>query len=65
MWRKVIIITIVLAVVILSALNMHPTKVNLPFTQGYEIKTVFLLVVSFFLGYGVAYFVELTRQKRE
>jgi len=65
MWRKVIIIIIVLAVVILSALNMHPTKVNLPFTQGYEIKTVFLLVVSFLLGYGVAYFVELTRQKRE
>ena len=65
MWRKAIIITIVLGVVILAALNMHPTKVNVPFTQGYEIKTVFLLIMSFFLGYGVAHFVELTRRRQE
>jgi len=65
MWRKAIIIILVLAVVILAALNMHPTKVNVPFTQGYEVKTVFLLIASFVLGYGVAYFVELTRHKRE
>lgn len=65
MWRKAIIITAALTVITLAALNMHPTRVNVPFTQGYEIKTVFLLIVSFFLGYGVAYFVELTRHKRQ
>ena len=64
MWRKILIITVVLAVLVLAALNMHTTKVNLPFTQGYEIKTVFLVIASFFLGYGVAYFVELSRSKR-
>lgn len=65
MWRKVIIIIVVLAAIILAALNMHTTKVNIPFTKGYEIKTVFLLITTFFLGYGVAYFVELSRHKRE
>ena len=65
MWRKILIITGVLGILILAALNMHTTKVNVPFTQGYEIRTILLLIVSFFLGYGVAHFIELSRHRRE
>ncbi|GAG20069.1 unnamed protein product [marine sediment metagenome] len=65
MWRTGIIIAVLLTLLIFAALNMHQTRVNVPFTQGYEIRTVFLLIVSFALGYAVAYFVELTRHKRE
>jgi len=65
MWRKILLITGVLVLLVLAALNMHPTKVNVPFTEGYEVRTIFLLIVSFFLGYGVAYFIELGRHRRE
>jgi uncharacterized integral membrane protein len=44
--------------------NMHTTQVNLPFGKGFEIRTVFLLIVSFFLGYGTAYFVGLIKNSK-
>ena len=59
MWRAVIVIIILLIVLLFVALNMHPAQVNFPFTKGFEIRTVFLVVFSFFLGYGAAYFVKL------
>lgn len=65
MWRGAIIISILLVLVVFAALNMHQTRVNMPFTSGFEVRTVFLLIVTFFLGYAVAYFVELARHKRE
>lgn len=61
MWRAATVITILLIVLLFAALNMHPTQVNFPFTKGFEIRTVFLLILSFFLGYAVAYFVGLVR----
>ena len=57
MWRTILIIAIVLITFLFVAVNMHTTQVNLPFGKGFEIRTVFLLVLSFLLGYGTAYFV--------
>ena len=65
MWRAALIIGIVLAVFVLSAQNMHRTRVNLPFTQGFEIATVFLLVLCFALGYGTARLTALVRDSRK
>ena len=65
MWRTALIIIVLLLLLIFGAVNMHQTRVNVPFTGGFEVRTVLLLVVSFFLGYAVAYFVELARGKRE
>jgi len=61
MWRAVLVISILLIVLLFVALNMHTTQVNFPFTKGFEIRTVFLVVASFVLGYGAACLVRLTR----
>ena len=65
MWRVALIIGIVLAALVLSAQNMHRTRVNLPFTQGFEIATVFLLVLCFALGYATARLTALVRDSRK
>jgi len=64
MWRTILIIIVVLAVVLFVGGNMHTTRVNLPFTNGFEIRTVFLLALSFILGYGTAYFVGFIKKSK-
>jgi len=57
MWRTILVIAVVLIIFLFVAGNMHTTQVNLPFGRGFEIRTVFLLALSFLLGYGTAYLV--------
>jgi len=64
MWRTAIIIIVVLFVFLFIAGNMHTTQVNLPFGKGFEIRTVFLLFLSFLLGYGAAYFAGIIKNSR-
>jgi len=61
MWRAVIVITIFLIVLLFVTQNMHTTKVNFPFTKGVEVSTVFLVILSFFLGFATSYFVRFTK----
>jgi len=64
MLRTILIIAAVLIIFLFIAVNMHTTQVNLPFGKGFEIRTVFLLVLSFLLGYGTAYFVGIIKHSR-
>ena len=64
MWRTILIIIVVLGVLLFVGGNMHTTRVNLPFTDGFEIRTVFLLALSFILGYAAAYFVGLVKNSK-
>ena len=68
MWRTIIVIIVVLIIFLFVGGNMHAARVNLPFTNGFEIRTVFLLALSFILGYGTAYltgFVKKSRNNRK
>ena len=65
MWRTILIIVIVLIMFLFIASNMHTTQVNLPFGKGFETRTVFLLVISFLLGYGTAYFIGLIKNSKK
>ena len=62
MWRVTSIIVISLVVVLFVALNMHTAQVNFPFTNGFETRTVFLVIASFLLGYGTACLLAFTKQ---
>jgi uncharacterized integral membrane protein len=64
MWRTVLIIAVVLIIFLFISVNMHTTQVNLPFGKGFEIRTVLLLVLSFLLGYGTAYFVGIIKNSK-
>ena len=64
MWRTIAVIIVVLIIFLFIGGNMHTTRVNLPFTNGFEIRTVFLLFVSFLLGYGTAYLVGLVKNSK-
>lgn len=64
MWRTIIIIAVVLIIFLFIAANMHTTQINLPFGKGFEMRTVFLLVLSFLLGYGTAYFVGIIKNSK-
>ena len=64
MWRVAIVVIIFLMVFVFMAMNMHLTQVNFPFTKGFEIRTVFLLILSFCSGYGTAYFVGLAKNSK-
>ncbi|KPK49921.1 MAG: hypothetical protein AMK72_03375 [Planctomycetes bacterium SM23_25] len=64
MWRVVGVISILLIVVLFVALNMHTAQVNVPFTKGFQVRTVFLVIASFLAGYGTAYLVGLTKDVR-
>jgi len=64
MWRTIIVIIVVLVIILFVGGNMHTTRINLPFTNGFEIRTIFLLVLSFLLGYGTAYFVGIIRNSK-
>jgi len=64
MWRTIIIIIVVSVILLFVAGNMHTTQVNLPFGKGFEIRTVFLLFLSFLLGYGSAYFAGIIKNSK-
>ena len=64
MWRTIIIIAVVLIIFLFVAVNMHTTQINLPFGKGFEIRTVFLLTLSFFVGYGTAYLVGFVKNSK-
>ena len=64
MWRTTIVIIIALVIILFAGGNMHTTRVNLPFANGFEIRTILLLFVSFVLGYGTAYFVGFIKNSK-
>ena len=64
MWRTILVIVVVLIIFLFIVGNMHTTQVNLPFGKGFEIRTVFLLVLSFLSGYGTAYFVGIIKNSK-
>jgi len=64
MWRTILIIIVVLIVFLFVGGNMHTTRVNLPFTDGFEIRTVFLLALSFIVGYGTAVLVGFAKNSK-
>jgi len=64
MWRTILVIAVVLIIFLFIIGNMHTTQVNLPFGKGFEIRTVFLLVLSFLFGYGTAYFVGIIKNSK-
>jgi len=64
MWRTILVIAVVLIIFLFIAVNMHTTQINLPFGKGFEIRTVFLFVLSFLLGYGTAYFVGIIKNSK-
>jgi uncharacterized integral membrane protein len=64
MWRTILVIAVVLIIFLFIVGNMHTTQVNLPFGKGFEIRTVFLLVLSFLSGYGTAYFVGIIKNSK-
>jgi len=61
MWRTILLIVVLLVVFLFVGSNMHATRINLPFTKGWEISTAFLLFLSFLVGYGTAYLVGMVR----
>ena len=63
-WRTIIVIVVVLVILLFVGGNMHTTRINLPFTNGFEIRTVFLLFLSFLLGYGSAYLVGFVKNSK-
>ena len=65
MWRTIIVIIVVLIIFLFVAVNMHTTQINLPFGKGFEIRTVFLLTLSFFVGYGTAHFVGFVKNSKD
>ncbi len=64
MWRTIAVIIVVLIIFLFVGGNMHTTRVNLPFTDGFEIKTVFLLALSFIVGYGTACLVGFVKNSK-
>jgi len=64
MWRTILVVVVVLIIFLFIAGNMHTTQVNLPFGKGFEIRTVFLLALSFLLGYGTAYLVGFVKNSK-
>ena len=64
MWRTIIAIVLVLVVILFVGGNMHTTRVNLPFTDGFETRTVFLLFLSFLFGYGAALLVGFLKKSK-
>jgi len=64
MWQSVLLIIILVIVILFGSQNMHQTRVNFPFAGTFEIRTVFLLLLCFFLGYAAASFIWLAKQVR-
>ena len=62
MWRAVTIIAVVLIVLVFTASNMHPTRVDFPFTRGFETRTAFVSILCFTLGYAISSLVAFVRR---
>ena len=65
MWQGLIIIAIMAVIMLFGAQNMHQTKVNFPFMGTFEARTVFLLLLCFFLGYIAASFTWLIKNFKD
>jgi uncharacterized integral membrane protein len=61
-WQSVLLILIFVALILFGLQNMHQTRVNFPLVGTFEIRTVFLLIVCFFLGYMSASFMWIAKQ---
>ena len=64
MWQAVAIIIIFVLLILFGAQNMHQTRINFPLAGAFEIRTVFLLLLCFFLGYAASSFIWLTKRLR-
>ena len=65
MWQGLVLIIIFALIVIFGVQNMHQTRVNFPFMGTFEARTVFLLLLCFFLGYVAASFTWLIKNLRD
>ena len=65
MWQTGLFLIILTLIIVFGAQNMHQTRVNFPFTGGFEIRTVFLLILCFFLGFASSFFMLITRQLKK
>ena len=54
MSQVVLVLVIILLVSLFGLQNMQHTRVNFPLAGGSDVPTIFLLIVSFFIGYAVA-----------
>ncbi|MBF0252741.1 MAG: hypothetical protein HQL29_02900 [Candidatus Omnitrophica bacterium] len=54
MIQAILIMIAILLVIMFGLGNMHQTRVNLPLTGTFEVTTMFLLLLCFFLGYAAA-----------
>jgi len=54
MSQVVLVLVIILLVGLFGLQNMQHTRVNFPLAGGSDVPTIFLLIVSFFIGYAVA-----------
>ena len=61
MWRTAIVIAVLLAFVLFMAMNMHSVQVNVPFGKGFEVRIVFLVILSFVLGYAAAILIRMAK----
>ena len=54
MWQVILAVIITLLIVVFAFQNMHQTELNFLFTRPFEIRIVFLLMISFFLGFAAS-----------
>ena len=64
MWKAVTVLVLLLLVLLFGAQNLHQVRINLPLAGAFEIRTVFLLMLCFFLGFACASFIWIARQLR-
>ena len=57
MWQAILLTIVFLMILLFGVQNMHQAKVNFPFAGSFEINTIFLLIVCFFLGFATASFI--------
>lgn len=62
MWQSILLIIIFIVFILFGIQNMHQTRVNFPLAGTFEIRTIFLLIACFFLGYMAASFIWIARQ---
>ena len=62
MWQALPVIIFLVIVFLFGFENMHTARVNFPFAGTFEIKTVFLLIICFFLGYATASFLWMMKR---
>jgi len=65
MIQTIATILIFLFVILFSIRNMHQAQVNLPLAGNFEIRTIFLLLLCFFLGFATATFLWLGKKIKD